>query len=223
VLREAREWVDGGRNAEGLVRRGERLQAALALATSEDFKSALAPAAEYLKACRKVERSARSRARWTQAAIYTLLLAIIGGLLARVYERELRSLAYWATTFRGHQLAAADSARLKPGQVFQECDTAFSDDRQDGKQISKHCPDMVVIPAGSYKMGGEESSRIVTIKAPLAVSRFTITFDQWDACVAGGGCENNAKPAIRPGDAVRGLSSTWTGAMRRTTSHGSTA
>ena len=88
------------------MRRGERLQAALALATSDDFKSALAPAAEYLKACRKLERSARSRARWTQAAIYTLLLAVIGGLLARMYERELRSLAYWATTFRGHQLAA---------------------------------------------------------------------------------------------------------------------
>src|SRR5215813_5977090 len=89
-----------------LVRRGDRLQAALALATNEDFKSALAPAAEYLKACRKLERSARSRARWTQAAIYTLLLAVIGGLLARMYDRDLRNLAYWTTTFRGHELAA---------------------------------------------------------------------------------------------------------------------
>jgi hypothetical protein len=24
---------------------------------------------------------------------------------------------------------------------------------------------------------------------------FTITFDQWDACVAAGGCENNARPS----------------------------
>ena len=62
VLREAKEWADGGRHPESLVRRGERLHAALALATSEDFKSALAPAAEYLKACRKLERSARTRA-----------------------------------------------------------------------------------------------------------------------------------------------------------------
>ena len=44
-------------------------------------------------------------------------------------------------------------------------------------------------------MGGEESARIVTIKTPFAVSRFTITFDQWDACVAGGGCENNSRPS----------------------------
>jgi formylglycine-generating enzyme required for sulfatase activity len=169
----------------------------LGLATSEDFKSALAPAAEYLKACRKLERSTRSRARWTQAAIFTLLLAVIGGLLARMYERELRSFAHWVTTFRGYQLTAADSARLKPGEAFQECAKAFSNDRQDGKQISKHCPDMVVIPAGSYKMGDKQSSRIITIKTPFAVSRFTITFDQWDACVTGGGCETNTRPNDR--------------------------
>jgi formylglycine-generating enzyme required for sulfatase activity len=193
VLREVKEWRDGGRHAETLVRRGERLQAALALATSEDFKSALAPTAEYLRACRKLERSARSRARWTQAAIYTLLLAVIGGLLASMYVRELRSLAYWATKFYDYQLKSADYARLKPGEAFQECTKTFSDDRQDDKQISKYCPDMVVIPAGSYKMGAFRS-RIITIKKPFAVSRFTITFDQWDACVAGGGCENNTRP-----------------------------
>jgi formylglycine-generating enzyme required for sulfatase activity len=194
MLREAKDWADGGRHAESLVRRGERLKTALALATSDDFKSALAPAAEYIEASRKLERSTRSRAWWTQAAIYTLLLAIIGALLAGMYERELRTLAYWATTFRGYQLAATASVRLKPGDAFQECAKAFSDDRQDGKQVSKYCPEMVVIPAGSYKMGGEESSRIMTIKTPLAVSRFTITFDQWDACVAGGGCESNPRP-----------------------------
>jgi formylglycine-generating enzyme required for sulfatase activity len=179
------------------VRRGERLQAALALATNEDFKSALTPAAEYLNACRKLERSARSRARWTQAAIYTLLLAVIGGLLAAMYDRELRGFAYWATTFRGHQLAAADSARLKPGDDFRECAKTFSDDRHDRKQISKYCPDMVVIPGGSYEMVmvGAQSPRIITIKTPFAVSRYTVTFDQWDACVAGGGCENNLRPS----------------------------
>ena len=66
---------------------------------------------------------------------------------------------------------------------------AFDNYRDDGKQISKHCPEMVVIPAGSYKMDGEGGSRIITIKQPFAVSRFTITEDQWVACVAGGGCD----------------------------------
>jgi hypothetical protein len=54
LLREAKEWADGGRDPDYLLRRGKRLQAALGLATSEDFKSAVAPAAEYLKACRKL-------------------------------------------------------------------------------------------------------------------------------------------------------------------------
>lgn len=195
VLREVKEWVGGGRHADGLVRRGERLQTASALAASEDFKSALAPASDYLKACRKLERSARSRARWTQAAIYTLLLGVIGGMAARMNEDKLKSFYTWATVFRGHQLAAADLAAKKPGDAFIECVKTFSADRTDGKQIPVHCPEMVVVPAGSYKMGGKDSKRVVTIAQPFAVSRFSITFDQWDACVAGGGCEHNSRPS----------------------------
>ena len=87
--------------------------------------------------------------------MYTLLLAVIGGLLARMYERELRSFAYRATTFRGYQLAAADSARLKPGDAFQECAKTFSDDRQDGKQISKYTPRIA--------QGGKPPQRIAAI------------------------------------------------------------
>jgi formylglycine-generating enzyme required for sulfatase activity len=194
VLREAKEWEGAGRHADGLVRRGERLQAAMALASSEDFKWTLSQASEYLKACRKSERSARSRARWTQAAIYTLLLAIIGGLLARVYEREVNAFVTWATVFRGHQRSAADIAKLNPGGAFSECVRIFSTDRTDGRQIPKHCPEMVVVPAGTYRMGRKDSTHVITITQPFAASRFTITFDQWDACVAGGGCEQNAHP-----------------------------
>jgi hypothetical protein len=90
VLRETKEWADAGRHAESLVRRGERLQTALGLATSEGFKSALAAAAEYLKACGKQERSARSRARWTQAAIFTLLFAA-----TRTMRKPWRSTHAW--------------------------------------------------------------------------------------------------------------------------------
>jgi formylglycine-generating enzyme required for sulfatase activity len=194
MLREAKEWEGGGRHADGLVRRGERLQAATALASSEDFKSALSQASEYLKACRKLERSSRSRARWTQAAIYALLLAIISGLLARMYEREVNALVTWAIVFRGQELSAADIAKLNPGNAFFECVRIFSTDRTDGRQIPKYCPEMVVVPDGSYRMGDKDSTRVITITQPFAVSRFTITFDQWDACVAGGGCEQNVHP-----------------------------
>jgi formylglycine-generating enzyme required for sulfatase activity len=147
------------------------------------------------------ERQAAQRARrlkWRAGAIiagFAIVLAIVGYLYIDLLIRT-RSLAYWVTKFLGHQLAAAEIARLKPGDAFRECAKAFSGDRRhDRKHVSKYCPDMVVIPAGSYKMGDERNSRIITIKTPFAVSRFAITFDQWDACVAGGGCENNISPS----------------------------
>jgi len=136
-----------------------------------------------------------------QAAIYTLLLAVIGGLLARIYEPQVRFFATWAMTFRGHRLTEADIARLKPGDTFAECAQAFSKDGAD-KKISKNCPDMVVLPAGSFKKGEKDEARVVTIARPFAVSKFAITFDQWDACVAGGGCDG-----YRPSDNAWGRKS----------------
>ena len=56
------------------------------------------------------------------------------------------------------------------------------------------CPQMVVIPAGEFTMGspaaelGAEAQHRVTIAKPFAVSKFEITFDEWDACAAHGGC-----------------------------------
>lgn len=58
------------------------------------------------------------------------------------------------------------------------------------------CPPMVVIPAGEFTMGspatephrGAEAQHRVTIATPFAVSKFEITFDEWDACVNDGGC-----------------------------------
>ena len=59
------------------------------------------------------------------------------------------------------------------------------------------CPEMVVVPAGSFEMGdlsgsGDSDERPihkVTILRPFAVGRYEVTFDQWDACVGESGCE----------------------------------
>ena len=55
--------------------------------------------------------------------------------------------------------------------------------------------EMVVVPFGSFRMGclsGDGDCRCgqqpVRIAAPFALSRTEVTFDQWDACVADGGC-----------------------------------
>ena len=78
--------------------------------------------------------------------------------------------------------------RLAPGITFQQC---------------ADCPAMVVVPAGSFVMGSPdtESERHprdiegpqheVTISKPFAVGQFEITFREWDACVAAGGCDQN--------------------------------
>jgi formylglycine-generating enzyme required for sulfatase activity len=60
------------------------------------------------------------------------------------------------------------------------------------------CPEMVVVPSGSFSMGSPENEpertsaegprHNVTIKKPFAVGRFAVTFAEWDACVTGGGC-----------------------------------
>jgi len=61
------------------------------------------------------------------------------------------------------------------------------------------CPEMVVVPAGSFTMGSPENEpdrdsdegpqHRVTIPKPFAVGKFAVTFAEWDACVSGGGCD----------------------------------
>ena len=58
------------------------------------------------------------------------------------------------------------------------------------------CPEMVVVPAGEFMMGspgtephrGTEAQHVVTIFRAFGVSRFEITFAEWDACAKDGGC-----------------------------------
>ena len=58
------------------------------------------------------------------------------------------------------------------------------------------CPEMVVIPAGSFRMGDlsgkarrhEKPVHEVVISAAFAVGKYEVTFAEWDACVADGGC-----------------------------------
>ena len=80
-------------------------------------------------------------------------------------------------------LEAIDDRTLRPGKNFRDCED---------------CPSMVVVPAGSFWQGSEESSpyaikmetprRMVTIAEPFAVSVFEITMEQWDQCVSAGSC-----------------------------------
>jgi formylglycine-generating enzyme required for sulfatase activity len=56
------------------------------------------------------------------------------------------------------------------------------------------CPTLVVVPAGEYTMGSPPAEQQaaaphrVTIRTAFAVSKFEITFAEWDACAEAGGC-----------------------------------
>lgn len=65
-----------------------------------------------------------------------------------------------------------------------------------------NCPQMVVVPAGSFEMGSPPSERgRMPSEGPVhrvnvrgfAIGKYEVTFKEWDACVKAGGCENKAK------------------------------
>ena len=72
-----------------------------------------------------------------------------------------------------------------PGTAFHDC---------------QQCPEMIVVPAGSFTMGETGHSREtplhqVTFAKSFAIGIYTVTFEQWDACAADAGCSS-----ARPGD-----------------------
>jgi hypothetical protein len=66
------------------------------------------------------------------------------------------------------------------------------------RECAQDCPEMIVIPAGSFVMRspaseqghvrGEGPMHSVTIAQRFAVSKFDVMFAEWDACVSVGGC-----------------------------------
>lgn len=85
----------------------------------------------------------------------------------------------WMALLIGLWISPALAQRTpQPGSTFRDC---------------PECPTMVVIPAGSFTMGEAGHSRStplhpVTLAKPFAISIYTVTFEEWDACAAGNGC-----------------------------------
>jgi formylglycine-generating enzyme required for sulfatase activity len=138
------------------------------------------------------------------APIFSMLIASM--LIAALFTPA--SHAPWApgnsptSTCDGVETQVGDDWRcLRPKDAFRDCDD---------------CPEMVVVPAGSFMMGsspaeivalgkqfgtqylevdapGERPQRNVTIARPFAVGRFEVTFSEWEACVAAGGCKHKTE------------------------------
>ena len=115
---------------------------------------------------------------WTRAAVGLALLGFIfAGLLRDKAEVEQENAAREAAR------KAEEAAARRVGETFKDC---------------ADCPEMVVVPSGSFMMGSPDNEEgryddegprhRVTIPAPFAVGRFEVTFSEWDACVSDGGC-----------------------------------
>jgi formylglycine-generating enzyme required for sulfatase activity len=137
-------------------------------------------------------RARKSHARQLNAlvaALWALVLIVAGGLAWANQDYLKSRLAILTDILWPQTLTVESEQRLHPGEIFKEC---------------ADCPEMVAVPGGDFTMGspdsedghtGAESPRHrVAIARSFAVSRFEVTFDEWDACIAQGGC------AHPPGD-----------------------
>jgi formylglycine-generating enzyme required for sulfatase activity len=140
---------------------------------------------DFIVLSRKAAQRRRLRVR---ALIGALAFAIvvglptlfIGGILISGWVRLLPM--FWDVSTS--VLTTQTEQALEPGGKFMECAS---------------CPEMIVVPPGSFMMGSpaneaerrpdEGPQHRVTIVSSFAVGRFEITFDEWDACAAHGGCE----------------------------------
>jgi formylglycine-generating enzyme required for sulfatase activity len=189
---DAGTWDRNGRDLAFLNHRDKRLAEVVALKADTEYQKRLTNLEfEYLAACEKAESSAKARARRTQIIIYSLLIGIIFGLIGFINQTFLRDELNWYITmrpymlsnFRPYVLTAAAERALQPLMSFREC--------------GKDCPEMVVVPAGSFLMGSPDTEKgsksegpqqRIEIAQPFTVAKYDVTFAEWDACVAVGGC-----------------------------------
>ena len=200
VKRASRDWAANGKAETWLTHTTGRLDAAERLGERPDLAANLAQAdLDYISSCRRKETAdlehkraaARNRQRMLAMVIF-LLVGVTGGVLAWLNQGYLNEQYTWfavarpymMNSVRPYVLDAVAERALKPGQTFRECAT--------------DCPEMLVIPSGSFIMGSPDNEadrssdegplRGVTIAKPFAISTSPVTFAEWDACVAVGGC-----------------------------------
>src|SRR5262249_46918719 len=154
----------------------------------------------YVLASRRRARASQRVWRLALASTFTFMAATIIGLIGWINQEYIKQQWRWYTTQRPflaanvgpYVLAPAAERALKPdpNKSFRECGP-----RAQGKD---YCPDMIVVPAGSFTMGSpttekghsaiEEPQHMVTFAKSFAVSKYELTFDEWDACVSYGDC-----------------------------------
>jgi formylglycine-generating enzyme required for sulfatase activity len=144
------------------------------------------------------EQQALRRGKRALAAAAGLFVTIVLGAVGLRFQAEIKRQWFWLNYVRGYALTPEQARALDPGQSFRECARipGAEADAPRYAEYSANCPEMVVAPAGRFIMGtpperGENRERPqveVTIAKPFAVSKYEITAEHWNTCVAYGGC-----------------------------------
>ena len=150
---------------------------------------------EFILLSRKAAERRKLRARALVAGGFAVALLAAGAVkIMVVIITALVPIVAEARKYRPHAKTPATLAALAPLMTFQDC-----------LEGSMDCPLMVVLPVGKFNMGwppgergaadlDEQPQHPVSIRR-FAVSRYDITFDEWQACVDAGGCKSNPEPS----------------------------
>lgn len=192
-------WSRRDRDPEYLTHRGRRLAEARMLAELENYKAQLDRNPEvrsYLDACADAQRRRIVRTGATVAAavaVSLLIFSIPAFFRWWTAKKESMRLEQAVTRAENYQAKSpvlkspGEAAALPPHSMFRDC---------------ADCPEMVVVPTGSFVMGSKETEakhssdespqHLVKVQA-FAIGVFDITFAEWDECVNHGGCQGNPK------------------------------
>jgi len=121
---------------------------------------------------------ARTRQMRLQGLVGVLVVAMIASVAGWLNQAWLEERLYVLRNV--NVVTAAQEKALKPGDPFQEC---------------TECPEMIVVQAGNFMMGSsdgkggsEQPQHSVTFAKRFAVSKYELTFAEWDACAVQGRC-----------------------------------
>ena len=125
--------------------------------------------------------------RWENCVVFTLLLVVTFSPTALFAQgnnsgvTETQEEVAEMETNDTHDRSMTDPT---PGTRFRDCDT---------------CPEVIVLPPGNFMMGSPTSERgryenegpihEVNIDYAFAIGVYEVTFAEWDACLASGGCD----------------------------------
>jgi formylglycine-generating enzyme required for sulfatase activity len=112
-------------------------------------------------------------------------------MLQEIMARQPETAVQQAANVPGAETPASpaeDAPTYVPGYSFSDC---------------SGCPEMTVLAGGLFMMGSpddepgrgrDEGPRREVSLSPFAIGKYEVTFAQWDACLAGGGCNGYSPP-----------------------------